>query len=289
MTKLNNFIARHELFDLPLNGATFTWTNNQFNSIRSRIDIFFISAEWELYFPRVMQQALPRPCSDHNPIDLFCDGVKTGPGPFRCSASFSICKKLQLLKQILRTWSKQEYGDLERRMEELEDTFVTLDAEENMNNGLSEEQWDSRFQARQEYCKLAVIKAGKWRAGARVNHIQQNDDNTKYFHRLASDRRRMSYIGAITVNGEMTTVEAEIKDGIVQHFQNIFQNQSNRTVTMDFMNFKGISDEQKIWLESEVTEVECLAAMKKLGQNKAPGHDGFPIQFLCTLLGYYEE
>lgn len=126
MRKYNNFIAKHELFDLPLNGATYTWTNNQFNSIRSRIDRILVSAAWEQQFPRVVQQVLSRHCSDHNPVTLFCDGVKTGPGPFRCEslwyahpdfiffisttwfsfvfsggASFSLYKKLQLINNFL--------------------------------------------------------------------------------------------------------------------------------------------------------------------------------------------
>ncbi|XP_026436582.1 uncharacterized protein LOC113334570 [Papaver somniferum] len=154
MRRLNRFISQHELFDLPLHGATYTWTKNHFNSIKSRIDRIMVSPEWEQQFPNLLQQALSRPWSDHSPISLSCDGVKTGPGPFRCeyywftnsnfinfitstwmsfnvlgNASFSFCKNLQLLKPKLRELSKLEYGDMDRRLDELENTFTSLYAE----------------------------------------------------------------------------------------------------------------------------------------------------------------
>ncbi|XP_026377779.1 uncharacterized protein LOC113272088 [Papaver somniferum] len=142
MSRLNRFISQHELFYLPLHGGTYTWTNNQFNNIRSRIDRIMVSPEWEQQIPNLMQQALSRPCSDHSLIDLSCDGVKSG------NVGFSFCKKLQLLKPKLRDWSILEYGDMDMRLDELENTFTSLYAEENLNDGLSEEQLNTRLQAR---------------------------------------------------------------------------------------------------------------------------------------------
>lgn len=52
---------------------------------------------------------------------------------------------------------------------------------------------------------------------------------------------------------------------------------------MDSMNFPVISDELYSWLEREIDKEECVAAIKNLGQNKAPGPNGFPVIFylLC--------
>ncbi|XP_026399713.1 uncharacterized protein LOC113295596 [Papaver somniferum] len=151
MRNFNRFISRHELIDLPMIGARYTWTNNQVQCVRSRIDRILVSVDWECRFPNVTQQALVRPCSDHSPLALICDGVKGGSGPFRCeifwyahpdfftfiqntwnsftvtgNAGFVMCKKLQLLKPLLKLWAKQEFGDMERRLEELEDILSRL-------------------------------------------------------------------------------------------------------------------------------------------------------------------
>ncbi|XP_026399132.1 uncharacterized protein LOC113294983 [Papaver somniferum] len=123
MKKLNRFISKHQLIDLLLIDAYFTWTNNQVQSVRSRIDRFSISIPWDSENPNVIQQALPGPVSDHSPITLICDGLKRGPSPFRCNPDFVFCKKLQMLKSKLKEWSKQEYGELERKLEELEEFF----------------------------------------------------------------------------------------------------------------------------------------------------------------------
>lgn len=72
------------------------------------------------------------------------------------SAGYIFCKKLQLLKQKLKEWSKVHFGDLELKLDELEDIFVDLYALKNANNGLTETQWEERDAARQEYNKLLV-------------------------------------------------------------------------------------------------------------------------------------
>ncbi|XP_026399643.1 uncharacterized protein LOC113295529 [Papaver somniferum] len=106
---MRKFISRHHLYDLSLIGAPFTWTNNQVQSIRSRIDRILLCPVWESVYPQATQHAIARPCSYHNPIALVV-------------LVLFFCKKLQLLKHQLRIWSKREYGEVERRLEELEDT-----------------------------------------------------------------------------------------------------------------------------------------------------------------------
>ncbi|XP_026458877.1 uncharacterized protein LOC113359467 [Papaver somniferum] len=292
-----------------------TWTNNQTHSIRSRIDRILISPDWEVVHPQVLQQALARPCSDHNPIALNFQGLKHGPPPFRCEyfwfshpnflnfakdmwLSFSVtgsggyifCKKLPLLKIKLKEWSKAEYGEVERRLEELEDIFVNLDATEDANNGLIEDQWEKRAQAKQEYCKLTFINAEKMRSRARVTHIKDFENNTKKFHRLANDRRRRSFVGSIKVDGVLTNDEAEIKEGIVSYFQNIFQTQSQRNVFMEGMSFNKITEEMNAVLQRDFEEEEeCLAAIKMLGKLKAPGPDGFPVKFYLLCWDFIKE
>ncbi|XP_026434073.1 uncharacterized protein LOC113331586 [Papaver somniferum] len=266
MRKLNNFISRHQLIDLPLIGASFTWTNNQVHTIKNRIDRLMVSSSWECMYPQVVQKSLARPCSDHNPIALFCEGVKHGHSTFRCeyywlshpnfisvvrnlwssvvvsgSAGFIFSKKLQLLKQRLKEWSNMEFGDVDMRLEELENIFVDLDAEEDVSNGLSDDKWNKRIQARQDYCKLTISRAEKWRSRSRVTHIKDFENNTKFFCRIANGRRRRSYIGSIKVNGSLTSDENEIKSGIVDFFKTIFHTQNPREVSMEGMNFSNIS------------------------------------------------
>lgn len=46
MQQFNRFIQECELIDLPLRGASYTWTNNQDRRVCSRLDQFLLSSDW---------------------------------------------------------------------------------------------------------------------------------------------------------------------------------------------------------------------------------------------------
>ena len=70
MLRFSDFISEQSLFDLPLVGGNFTWSNSREVVASSRLDRFLLSADWEEKFPSVCQRHLPRLMSDHFPILL---------------------------------------------------------------------------------------------------------------------------------------------------------------------------------------------------------------------------
>ncbi|XP_026400514.1 uncharacterized protein LOC113296422 [Papaver somniferum] len=269
MRRFNRFIVKYDLVDLPLNGDSFTWNNkNQVNNIRSRIDRIVVSSDWEEKFPAVIQIALPIPCSDHCPVAPIREG----------SAGFIFAKKIQILKFKLKTWSKIEFGDVDRKLEDLEEEFMHLDMEEETNGGLTEEQCDKRVLVQQNYCSIIGLVAEKWRARSRVDFLQNNDKNTKLFHKIASDRRR-NHINKIKVDGRMTQEDKEIKKGIVNHFKKIFQDKPLGRPVMGDLKFIKIDEDMKQFLEQSISENEVYNAIKALGKTKASGTDGFQVLF----------
>ena len=83
MRYFDELIRELELFDPPLRNASFTWSNMQDDPICKRLDRFLFTVEWENFFPRCTQKALPRWTSGHNPICLDTNPSKWGPTPFR--------------------------------------------------------------------------------------------------------------------------------------------------------------------------------------------------------------
>jgi hypothetical protein len=67
MLLFNDIIRAQSLIDLPLNGATFTWSNMQTEPLMERLDWFLTSNNWTSVFPNTSVQALARPVSDHTP------------------------------------------------------------------------------------------------------------------------------------------------------------------------------------------------------------------------------
>ena len=99
----------------------------------------------------MIQSTLPRPVSDHCPVMLGSDGIKSGPTPFRFeniwlkfegfkdllrdwwqslhfsgSFSFVMTSKLKVLKGILRAWNKEVFGrvDLKKKRGFKQDLFL---------------------------------------------------------------------------------------------------------------------------------------------------------------------
>ena len=58
----------NSLIDLPLEGATFTWSNSREVVLWSRLDMFLLSSDLEEYFPNIRQKRLHRLLSNHFPI-----------------------------------------------------------------------------------------------------------------------------------------------------------------------------------------------------------------------------
>ncbi|XP_026433507.1 uncharacterized protein LOC113330930 [Papaver somniferum] len=135
MKSFSSFIAQHELINLPLKGARYTWSNNQSNPVMCRLDIFLLSPSFELKFPLASQLAKPRPTSDHIPLILDLSHPSWGPSPFRFETLWflengfvemmenwwnSFCfegtpseifwLKLKELKGLLKVWNKDTFG-----------------------------------------------------------------------------------------------------------------------------------------------------------------------------------
>ncbi|XP_077210531.1 uncharacterized protein LOC143846006 [Tasmannia lanceolata] len=133
-TSMRNFsaiIQDNELIDLPLNGARFTWSNNQDRLVMSRIDRVLVTREWEECFPLISQKAFPRTVSDHNAVVLEIYTFSGGARPFRFDLDlleitgfedkikqwwedievggwkgYILCQKLKGLKIKIREWQK---------------------------------------------------------------------------------------------------------------------------------------------------------------------------------------
>ncbi|KAK8693732.1 hypothetical protein V6N13_071302 [Hibiscus sabdariffa] len=83
MDSFSDFIQRNNLVNLPLSGASFNWFRGKNCIAANRLDIFLVSPEVLLWFPNIVQSALPRSLSDHSPIVLKDGIILGGPDPFK--------------------------------------------------------------------------------------------------------------------------------------------------------------------------------------------------------------
>ena len=143
MQEFSDFIFDMGLLDLPLEGGSITWSNSRSQS-QSWLDRFLFSPSLEDHFSKINQQCLPRIISDHFPILLSCGFMRKGKSHFRfenmwlkgagftdkvqewwnsyCvsgSPSAVLVQKLKLLKNDLKRWNVEVFGDVNKKKNDL--------------------------------------------------------------------------------------------------------------------------------------------------------------------------
>ena len=157
----------------------------------SRLDRFLVYADWESHCNKVIQRCLPRPISDHFPIMLDSDGVKTSPSPFRFklmwlkyegfkeilkrwwqnlqfhgSFSFILSAKLKALKGILKTWNKEVFRKVETNKKDALRRVTFWDDLEK-ERGLELEEVDERAKAIVDFRSWVLLEKISWRQKSR--------------------------------------------------------------------------------------------------------------------------
>ena len=303
MRRFNEVINELGLRDLPLQGGPFTWRGGHNNQRMSRLDRFLVSADWESQFSNVFQRTLPRPVSDHCPVLLDSDGLKSGPSPF-CfenmwlkavgfkdllrgwwqslhfsgSFSFVLASKLKALKGFLKTWNREVFGKLELKKKEALTRISFWDEVEKVKE-LSLEEAEEREKARDNYKEWVDLEEVSWRQKSREIWLKEGDRNTGFFHRMANSHRRRNSITSIRINGRILDKEDEVKEGLVNAFQSLLSASSNGNLPFADLYFNLIGEDQAAKLEEMFTEEEILEAVSGLNDDKAPGPDGFPLAF----------
>ena len=121
----------------------------------TRLDRFFISADWADLYPHSSQVALPKPTLDHCSIVLDSKKESWGPKPFCFElmwlgekgfsdlihswwpelqfqgwAGFRLTAKLKSLKAKIKDWAKTSFGSVEASIADLLCSIKEIDSKE---------------------------------------------------------------------------------------------------------------------------------------------------------------
>ncbi|KAJ9693798.1 hypothetical protein PVL29_009659 [Vitis rotundifolia] len=292
-----------ELVDLPLQGGEFTWNGGFNNQAWARLDRFLVSQSWLDQFNGVTQIRLSRPISDHFPIVLEGGGISRGPTPFRFenmwlkvegfkdmvrawwqeievrgSASFRLNVKMKEIKKNLRVWNKEVFGRLETNKAAALEQVDHWDRVESERN-LTVEEADLKKEAKDSFKKWVLLEEAHWRQHSREIWLREGDRNTGFFHRMASAHRRNNTMGRIKVNGEWLIEEQEVREGVVNSFQQVLSEDMVWQADIGSIQVDCISQQEAESLEVPFSEGEIHSALMEMNGDKAPGPDGFTVAF----------
>ena len=137
---------------------------------------------------------------------------------FSGSPSFILGRKLKALKEDLKKWNKEEFGDLAFRKKCLLSELLGLDAKEDLS-GLSLEDQTCCTQIKGEIAHLASLEEISWRQKSRFLFVKVGDNNTHFFHQVANSHRRTNYLRGIEVDGVLHEDEEEVRSKVVHFYQ----------------------------------------------------------------------
>ncbi|XP_028094700.1 uncharacterized protein LOC114294749 [Camellia sinensis] len=242
MVDFCNFISCLELMDFPMLERKFTWCNSLEGERWSRLDRFLVGPEWLVWF-RFKLWGLHRFISNHCPIILIEDDRNWGPKPFRfinAGAShpsflnqvkkvwegtqvdgwvgYKLKIKLQALKQSLRQWNSEVFGNMDSKLKQAEENLHAIDLIVESRD-LDEVEGKRRREVWGEVWKLRKIMERIWLQKSRLNWNLKGDKNTKFFHIIATNKQNTNAIDSMSVNGELVKELLEVKEAVYDHFR----------------------------------------------------------------------
>jgi len=199
---------------------------------------------------------------------------------------FILNQKLKNLKQKLKHWNKNVFGNVNTLVKEAEQKLILIQSDID-TNGAFETLLDHQKNAQIDLEKALEKEEELWKEKSSSNWHSNGDRNTKYFHCLAKIKHTSKLINSINDGENVLTELDQISSHITNHFQNIFS--SNFAVQdlqvdelIDGVVPNLITEDTNHMLTMLPTPYEIYKAMSTLKKESAPGPDGFGENFYQT-------
>ncbi|GFY91271.1 hypothetical protein Acr_07g0014670 [Actinidia rufa] len=292
------------LSDLRSSGMFHTWSNNK---IWCKLDRAMVNTAWTQ--KGLSGQAhfdTPGIHSDHSPCTISVMGENDrGPNPFKFfnmwtrhedfqnivsntwgmhvvgSAMFRLCKKLKSLKEPLKSLNKHHFSHISERVKAAE--VELAHAQQQLHDNTIDTLLQSRvLELRSRALKLAEAEASYCSQLAKAKYLKNCDRGSKFFHDLIKSRQTKSIISSITLgNGSRSNSSKQISDAFVQFYESLLGTKEDCSGLNSEIVSSGrrLNPSQADNLICPVTEEEIKKALFSIGQDKAPGPDGFTSCF----------
>ncbi|KAH9697393.1 reverse transcriptase domain-containing protein [Citrus sinensis] len=258
------------LVDLGMDGYQYTWERARgiVKWVEERLDQAFASEEWLQRFNRVKVISLESSCSDHLPILLDPNPIQPVPRHRRF--------------RFENTWLREaDCGDgghlardFRKRIQECKNCMANL-------RGRRDSEGVANFtEARNRYNELLHSHEVFWKQRAKSLWLKEGDQNTRYFHALASTRKRKNSFRSLRNNqGEWCSNSDEVDALIIDYFKNLFTSGGCNTAEVTQCVDTRITSEHNSMLLAFFSATEVKEAVFSMHPDKSPGPDGMNPAF----------
>ena len=288
--------------DLDFTGPPFTWTNNRIGDMTwERLDRAVATSDWVTLFPSARVHHLDCRWSDHKPIWVGTEKMVTSfRKPFRfeevwsselgCAETieaswrkpktgvpmYSVWEKIHECRRGLRKWSKQSFGSIKQQIREREDQLKAAEAKSMMGSDHAQV-----ITLKNKLHTLLAKDERMWRQRSRVEWLREGDQNTRYFHSKATQRRRRNHVYRLIDNSRIwTSTQDQVPPLFINYYNSLFTTANPAHIEKVAECIAPVvTDEMNNSLLREFTSDEVIRALKQMAPLKAPGPDGLPPVF----------
>jgi len=189
--------------------------------------------------------------------------------------------KLSALRRFLRGWAAKTNGDYKKKKQHFQDNICFLDTTAETRE-LTDEEQNKLAHSRDHLVKLLREEEIRYYQRAKARDTLLGDNNTRYFQLIANGRHRKKRIFALEDGNNKIEGLSNLKSYITNFYKGLFGDLDECQVTLDESRVDDIpqvSRRENELLTNDFTESEVREAIFSMKHNKAPGPDGFPVEF----------
>ncbi|XP_057829385.2 uncharacterized protein LOC131040463 [Cryptomeria japonica] len=246
------FVNFDALFEVVAKGGRFTWTNRRwgFSYIAEKLDRFFLAGDWNLA-PLIFEaEVLAISGLDHFPVSLVVqkDEVLL-QCPFKVEKmwlrelgfrdqvvgwwkeapmldgflAFQFFKKLSYVKQKLKSWNREVFGNIFDEKRRIDGDLGALNAKV-LAEGMDELDYLMEEDLLSRYGEVLQREKIYWKQKLRENWLKADDRNTNFFHSSVKARRSLNRILSLWLaNGTSMEDPNRICKEAVDFFGNLWR------------------------------------------------------------------
>ncbi|KAJ9561655.1 hypothetical protein OSB04_006815 [Centaurea solstitialis] len=295
-----------EVFDLRYTGIHHIWCQKpkEEAGIRRKLDRVLGNTSFTSMFTNASVVFMPRGISDHSPSFLsFACGVKRHKRGFKFdnflvdNARFSqivkdgwnshvsgnfmfrVTSRLKLLKKPLANL-RNTYGDLSLRVKKAKNELDVIQLACDMdpcNMALR----DDLMALRVAYTQARYDEETAALQRAKVKWLKEGDSNTRFFHSVISEKRHSQQIHSICNSTGSYVYDDDVPMAFLDYFKSIIgtTDHSIDPSVPDGLITNQISTAEAMFMVRPFSDNDVKEAMFGIGNEKAPGPDGFSAKF----------
>nr|ABF93982.1 retrotransposon protein, putative, unclassified [Oryza sativa Japonica Group] len=119
----------------------------------------------------------------------------------------------------------------------------------------------------------------KWMQRCKEKNLLEGDDNTKYYHAKANGRKRKNMIYSLDQEDGEIKGQSDLMKYITNFYKQLFGPPPENDFTLNLEGIAMLSEAEKERLIRPIEMEELKKVVFGMENNKAPGPDGFPVEF----------